>query len=273
MSGGEPSGDGGDPRAFWEQRYAGAAPVWSGDVNRMLAQVVDGWRPGRSLDLGCGEGGDVLWLAERGWHATGIDLSVTAIERARTAARAKGVASADRVPAEGAGGSVPERAEAGSAEFISADLADWVVQGSAIDRGEVAFDLITASFLQSPVELPRERILAAALRRLAPGGSLVLISHAAPPSWAQAGGALHAHDHGTRSERDGQQMRGPRFLSPADELAALGFEDPNAGTALRQAYVVTIAEIREREVADPNGRPALIEDSVVVVRRKARQEV
>ena len=68
-----------DPSAFWEQRYAGAESIWSGRVNETLAALVGELAPGRSLDLGSGEGGDVIWLAERGWRATGIDLSATQI--------------------------------------------------------------------------------------------------------------------------------------------------------------------------------------------------
>ena len=79
------------PIDFWEQRYAGAERVWSGRVNATLAAIAGGLEPGRALDLGCGEGGDVIWLAENGWHATGVDLSPTAIDRARTAASARGL--------------------------------------------------------------------------------------------------------------------------------------------------------------------------------------
>ena len=74
------------PAQFWERRYGNAGAVWSGHVNRALADIVAGFEPGRSLDLGCGEGGDVLWLAEQGWEATGYDLSATAVERAASAA-------------------------------------------------------------------------------------------------------------------------------------------------------------------------------------------
>ncbi|RAE94395.1 class I SAM-dependent methyltransferase, partial [Burkholderia multivorans] len=69
----------------WEERYAGAEAVWSGEPNPSLVDVVTelDLSPGRSLDVGCGEGADVLWLAARGWQAVGIDVSATAIDRAR----------------------------------------------------------------------------------------------------------------------------------------------------------------------------------------------
>ena len=40
-------------------------------------------QPGRALDLGCGTGTNVLWLAQHGWTAIGVDRSATAIESAR----------------------------------------------------------------------------------------------------------------------------------------------------------------------------------------------
>lgn len=63
------------PAGFWEERYAGEERVWSGKVNRTTADVAMGEQPGRSLDLGCGEGGGVLWFAHAGWQAMGVDIS------------------------------------------------------------------------------------------------------------------------------------------------------------------------------------------------------
>lgn len=207
----------GDPAEFWERRYADADAVWSGRVNASLAGIVRDWEPGRSLDLGCGEGGDVLWLAEQGWDATGIDLSATAIGRARAAAAERGIPNA---------------------AFTAADLGEWA-DGDRV--GERPFDLVTASFLQSPVELPRDRILRAAAARVAPGGNLVVISHAAPPPWAEG-------------------HRGPGdFPQPEAELASLAL-DP-------EGWTVVAAEVREREATGPDGRPAMLEDTVVVARR------
>ena len=36
--------------------------------------LLGGTAPGRALDLACGTGRHALWLAERGWQVTGIDL-------------------------------------------------------------------------------------------------------------------------------------------------------------------------------------------------------
>ena len=48
--------------------------------------------PGVALVLGCADGADVVWLAERGWRVTGVDADETALERARRRAGEAGVA-------------------------------------------------------------------------------------------------------------------------------------------------------------------------------------
>lgn len=152
-----------DAAAYWEERYAGAEPVWSGRVNTVLATVAATLPIGTALDLGCGEGGDAVWLAEQGWTVTAVDISPTAIARAETAARERGL--------------VPDRLR-----FVTADLATF-------DTDD-AFSLITASFLHSPGMLDRVAVLRRAAGFVEPSGHLLLISHAAPPPWATR---LHEH--------------------------------------------------------------------------------
>lgn len=205
------------PADFWENRYAASGRVWSGNPNGAVAEVVAeltraGASPGRALDLGCGEGADVVWLASHGWEALGVDISETAIARARTAASASG---------------------AGHARFLAADLSSW--------RSEERFDLVTASFLQSPVALDRHRILRAAADRVAAGGHLLVISHAAAPPWA-----AHAHAHAD-------------FPTPEGELAGLAL-DPTTWTTV-------VAEVRHRRASAPDGTPAELDDTVVLLRR------
>lgn len=214
----------GDPIDFWERKYA--SPVWSGNVNATLAAAVaeieQGFADGvpddaRSLDLGSGEGGDALWLAGRGWNATGVDISPTAVGRAREAAAAQDA----------------------SAIFLAQDLGPWA-RGAAVAGLDGEFTLITASFMQSPVELPRELILRRALAELAPGGSLVIVSHAAPPPWAKN----HPGD----------------FLSPEAEVALLELDTDR--------YDTKHAEIRQRLARDPEGNEHPIDDTLVVVTRR-----
>jgi SAM-dependent methyltransferase len=176
-----------DPTTFWEHRYAEKQQIWSGKVNLVLAEVASGLTPGRALDLGCGEGGYSLWLAGQGWEVTGVDISTTAIDRARTAAAAAGLS---------------ERLN-----LVAADLGTWLPS--------TEFNLVSACFLQSPVTLDRSGILRAAAAHIAPGGHLLVVSLAAPPPWA---GGLSGHEGHGMSDHGRHQI----FLTPQEEVAALG---------------------------------------------------
>jgi SAM-dependent methyltransferase len=78
--------------AEWDARYRErAGAMWSGRPNGRLVTEVAALTPGRALDVGCGEGADAIWLAQRGWSVTAIDVSEIAICRAREAPRAAGV--------------------------------------------------------------------------------------------------------------------------------------------------------------------------------------
>ena len=136
-----------DPQAFWEAHY-GPGPVWSGNVNAVLESVAADLMPGTALDLGCGEGADVLWLAHRGWHAVGVDIAQGAIIRARATAEASTL-------------------DEGRAQFLRTDLG-ILAQDRRPEELTGPFDLITASYFQSPVALDRQHILRAAAALVAP---------------------------------------------------------------------------------------------------------
>jgi len=148
---------------YWEAHYGERERIWSGRVNAQLPGILAGVAPGRALDLGCGEGGDAVWLAENGWQVTAVDISETAIGRAADAADARGVR--DRI------------------EFERHDLSDTFPEGT--------FDLISAQFLHSTVRLERPQILRNAADAVAPGGRLVIVDHAAPPPFSKK----VPHDH------------------------------------------------------------------------------
>ena len=78
-------------REFWDARYAGSDWVWSGRPNPRLVEQVAGLEPATALDVGCGEGADVVWLARQGWTVTGVDVSAVALERAARHAEEAGV--------------------------------------------------------------------------------------------------------------------------------------------------------------------------------------
>lgn len=162
-----------DAAQFWESRYADESRVWSGRPNQVLVEIAGELSPGRAVDLGCGEGADAIWLAERGWEVTGVDIAPTAIRRAESAARERGVPP-------------------GRIRLIVGDLAAWATEGGH-DLGDdldAGYDLVAASFLQSWFDFPRTEILRRAADLVAMGGHLLVVTHAEPPPWAD-----HPEDH------------------------------------------------------------------------------
>ena len=55
--------------------------------------------PGAALDVGCGTGDSSIYLAQHGWHVTGVDFVPKALNKARAKARTAGV-SVDFVQAD-----------------------------------------------------------------------------------------------------------------------------------------------------------------------------
>lgn len=221
------------PAQYWEERY-GSEQAWSGMVNATTAAVVaslprDDGGSARALDLGCGEGADAIWLAQQGWATTGVDISTTATERARLAALEAGLTE-DRI------------------RFVAADLSAWATGPADEDPSggllDGPFDLVTASFFHSTVDLARTAILRRAAGTLAAGGHLLLVSHAAPPPWA-----VELHRHGREDLRD-----------PAAERTALALDPALWDTEL--------AEVRRRQATSPTGQPAELEDAVLLLRRR-----
>ncbi|WP_249120971.1 class I SAM-dependent methyltransferase [Brevibacterium sp. W7.2] len=159
----------------WENRYSGAEAVWSGRPNVALVDVVTDLdlTPGRSLDVGSGEGADAIWLAGRGWQAAGIDLSPTAITRSRVAAETAGA----------------------DADFAVANLVDW----AAADDHRGAYDLVTGCFLHTRLPDTRADLMRHLGELVSPGETLILISHATVPPWAAREDSEHGeagHEHG-----------------------------------------------------------------------------
>ena len=135
--------------AAWEARYRETdGHRWSGNPNAVLVAEAADLAPGRALDVGCGEGADARWLAERGWQVTGTDLSTVALGRAETAATARGL----------------------DVRWVHADLL-------ASPPAAGAYDLVTAHFMHLP-EPERGTLYAALAAAVAPGGTLLLVGHA-----------------------------------------------------------------------------------------------
>lgn len=148
---------------YWNARYRESERIWSGDPNPALPREVAGLPPGRALDLGCGEGGDAIWLAGQGWHVTAVDISGVALERAARQADAAGVS--DRV--------------------------DWQRHDLSLSFPEGSYDLVSAHFLHSLVDIPRERILRTAADAVAPGGTLLIVGHTEIPQHKEHHADMH----------------------------------------------------------------------------------
>jgi SAM-dependent methyltransferase len=145
----------------WDERYSAAEQVWSGEPNGALVAQVADLPPGRVLDVGCGEGADAIWLAQRGWQVTALDVSQVALTRAAAAAERAGVA------------------------------VTWVHAGLVeADLAPGGFDLVSAQYpaLRKTPGHDAERALLAAV---APGGTLLVVHHADFHDDAHADSAAH----------------------------------------------------------------------------------
>ena len=145
-----------DPAAFWDAHHTRHAEVWSGRPNAVLEAEAGDLRPGRALDLGCGEGADAVWLARRGWRVTGVDVSQVALARAAARAEAADVA--------------------GRTTWERHDLGESFPAGS--------FDLVTAHYLHSPLPARRAVALERMVHAVAPGGTLLVVGHASVAPWS-----------------------------------------------------------------------------------------
>ncbi|WP_449063935.1 class I SAM-dependent methyltransferase [Planomonospora algeriensis] len=204
---------------LWDARYSESDRIWSGKPNAALVREITDLEPGRALDLGCGEGGDTIWLAQRGWRVTAVDISSVALDRAARHA-----------------------AEAGVADRI-----DWQRHDLGASFPDGAFDLVSACFLHSHGDMPREKILRTAASAVAPGGTLLVVGHAGPPPWER-----HDHHH-------------VDLPTPQEVLESLDLPDGQ--------WEVQRCEEHERIQTGPDGQPATRTDNTLKVRRlNAREE-
>ena len=202
-----------EAQRFWEARYERHAHAWSGRPNAVLVDEAADLRPGRALDLGCGEGADAVWLAERGWHVTATDISQTALDRGAAAAARAGVT--------------------GRLDWQQHDLAATFPAG--------VHDLVTSHFMHAPDGSLDEHILTQAAAAVAPGGTLLVVGHAAVPPWGSDAAAV--------------------LPAPADVLAAIGLPAPG--------WRVVACEARSRQATGPDGEVGDLVDSVVKAVRVA----
>ncbi len=142
-------------RAYWERRWTQVVREHPDKImgrrasSHLVSETAD-LHPGRALDAGCGHGAEALWLASRGWRVTAVDYSVTALDIARSRAKAIGADIAERI------------------EWTESDLTTWAPPPRC-------YDLVMSLYVHvdgSVGEMVR-RLRAG----VAPGGTLRLVGH------------------------------------------------------------------------------------------------
>ncbi|KZB69399.1 bifunctional 2-polyprenyl-6-hydroxyphenol methylase/3-demethylubiquinol 3-O-methyltransferase UbiG [Thalassospira sp. MCCC 1A02491] len=201
-----------DARTFWEETYEKQSPQTSGKPSAVLERFVAGRPVGRALELGCGKGDDAVWLAKGGWQVTAVDISETALGYARANALRSGVQD--------------------NITFVAHDLDTSLPDGT--------FDLVTAQFLQSPLEFARDRILNRAAQQVATNGLLLITTHGSRPSWSSAPEDMV-------------------FPTPAQARDALGLD-------MSRWKTVTVDNF-ERMATGPKGEKGSVIDTVIALER------
>ena len=206
--------------ADWDHRYDGD-PLWSGNPNGTLVVEVTGLAPGRALDVGAGEGGDAVWLSERGWRVTASDVSQRALDRTAAEAARRGL----EVTCLHADANAPE----------------------AFARG--AFDLVTALYASIP-RTPDQRAVRNLLDAVAPGGTLLVVSHDLAPMRAPI------------DTRTSSRAFDPDAYVTVDHVAA--------ALADASGWVVEVLERRPRPPGAAASAAHHVDDVVLRARRRSR---
>ena len=137
-----------------------AAPVVVGqgcklEVEQAIGKDVD--------DVGAGEGADALWLAEQGWKVTANDISQRALARVQAEAARRGVA----------------------VDCLHADA------NGREPYPQAAFELVSAQYASIP-RTPDDRAVHNLLDSVAPGGTLLVVSHDLEPMRAPIDTRVHS---------------------------------------------------------------------------------
>ena len=145
-----------DTVEFWNDIWSTMDHTFA-DHDELLAKHTGHLKPGRALDLGCGSGGNAIWLAQRGWQVTAVDFSDVAIEKGKAQAADKRV----------------------GVEFVASDVTTYQPDG--------LYDLIISFYIHLwPNQ--RAQMLSRAAQALTRGGKLLFVSHdqSSPPlGWDQ----------------------------------------------------------------------------------------
>jgi 2-polyprenyl-3-methyl-5-hydroxy-6-metoxy-1,4-benzoquinol methylase len=94
-----PAGGYADPRdqERWDKKYQDDRYLFGKDAIPFLVRNAHLLPKGRVLDLAMGEGRNGVFLATRGFHVTGLDISARGLEKAQRLAKEEGVTIDTRV--------------------------------------------------------------------------------------------------------------------------------------------------------------------------------
>jgi 2-polyprenyl-3-methyl-5-hydroxy-6-metoxy-1,4-benzoquinol methylase len=123
----------------WNRILTSTKPMFSTAPNAFLVSVTKGLKPGRSLDVGMGQGRNTIYLAQQGWDSVGFDPADRAVAAAQEQAKKLGVT-----------------------------ITTSVARAEDFDWGESKWDLIVLSYVGA------RELVAKVTRALKPGGMVVV---------------------------------------------------------------------------------------------------
>lgn len=129
----------------WDERYASAEHPWGSAPPGALMSRYAALRPGRAIDLACGDGRNARYLAESGWEVEAVDFSPVAIEVAAGAHDDQHIS------------------------YTVADVRTW--------QPATLADLVVISFLHLPID-ELVAVITTAGTWLRPDGHLLYLGHA-----------------------------------------------------------------------------------------------
>ena len=133
-------------RARWNDRFSSEAYLFGTAPNAFLVSQRPLLQPGTTvLAVADGEGRNGVWLAEQGLDVLSVDFSPTALEKAKSLARERGV----------------------TLQTLQADIITW-------EWPEAEFDVVVGIFFQFVGPAERADIFAGMRKALKPGGLLLI---------------------------------------------------------------------------------------------------
>lgn len=149
--------------AYWQEHWDDiGAESAARPENPYLEQETGHLPPGDALDAGCGAGAESIWLAQRQWRVTAVDISGGALDVARSKV-GRNVGPVD-------------------IDWQQVDLTTWEPQRQ--------WDLVVTNYAHATVsQLDLYRRLA---EWVAPGGTLLIVAHGPQDSVENAHHPSHA---------------------------------------------------------------------------------